>query len=105
MSEYLAARDERIAFLSGFTGSNGTALIMREDTTKNIKEEALMWVDGRYYIQAQNELYAGAGWTMMKSEVGHKDVFEWVKDNLPEGTRIGCDEAQVPWKTYQYMEK
>ena len=44
-SEYLAPCDERIAFISGFTGSNGLCL-----TTP---DKALMWTDGRYYLQAQ----------------------------------------------------
>jgi Xaa-Pro aminopeptidase len=44
-SEYLAPCDERIAFISGFTGSNGLCL-----TTA---DKALMWTDGRYYLQAE----------------------------------------------------
>ena len=47
-SEYLAPCDERIAFISGFTGSNGLCLIT--------KDKALMWTDGRYYLQAGNQL-------------------------------------------------
>jgi Xaa-Pro aminopeptidase len=42
MSEYTAPKDERIAFISGFTGSQGTALIT--------KDKSLVWTDGRYYI-------------------------------------------------------
>lgn len=42
-SEYLAEHDKRRAFVSGFTGSAGTAII----TSKN----ALLWTDGRYYAQ------------------------------------------------------
>lgn len=44
-SEYLAPGDERIAFISGFTGSNGLCLVT--------DEQALMWTDGRYYLQAE----------------------------------------------------
>jgi Xaa-Pro aminopeptidase len=44
-SEYLAPCDERIAFISGFNGSNGICLVTEED--------ALMWTDGRYYLQAE----------------------------------------------------
>ena len=42
-SEYLASCDERRAFISGFDGSAGTAIV----TAK----EALMWTDGRYFLQ------------------------------------------------------
>jgi len=43
-SEYLAPKDERIAFISGFTGSNGLCVITHD--------QSLCWTDGRYYLQA-----------------------------------------------------
>ena len=47
-SEYIAPCDERIAYISGFTGSNGVVVVTMQD--------AKMWTDGRYYIAATNEL-------------------------------------------------
>ena len=44
-SEYLCPCDERVSFLSGFTGSNAIALISQD--------EALLWTDGRYFLQAE----------------------------------------------------
>ena len=55
-SEYIAACDERRAFISGFTGSAGTAVI-----TEN---QALLWADGRYYLQASEQI--DNNWTLMK---------------------------------------
>lgn len=43
-SEYIAACDERVLFISGFSGTNGTCVIT--------KTEARMWTDSRYYLQA-----------------------------------------------------
>ena len=43
-SEYLCPCDERVAFISGFTGSNAIAVISQT--------EALVWTDGRYFLQA-----------------------------------------------------
>lgn len=43
-SEYLAPCDERIKFISGFSGSNGLCVVTQTD--------ALMWTDGRYYLAA-----------------------------------------------------
>lgn len=43
-SEYLCERDERVRFLTGFSGSNGIALLSQK--------EALLWTDGRYFLQA-----------------------------------------------------
>ena len=42
-SEYSTASDERRHFLSGFTGSAGTAVVT--------KDKALLWTDGRYFLQ------------------------------------------------------
>jgi len=44
-SEYIAPCDERIAYISGFTGSNGVTVVTQQD--------AKMWTDGRYYIAAE----------------------------------------------------
>lgn len=47
-SEYVGAADARREFLTGFTGSSGTALVT--------SDQALMWTDGRYFLQAEQEL-------------------------------------------------
>ena len=57
-NEYIAEADERIKFISNFSGSNGLGLVT--------KDVALMWTDGRYYIQIEKELYPG--WKMKKME-------------------------------------
>ncbi len=59
-SEYLAPVDERIAFISHFTGSNGLCVVTQK--------AALLWTDSRYYLAAEKEL--DAGWTMRKMEQG-----------------------------------
>lgn len=95
MSEYVAAHDERIAFLSGFSGSNGICLVTREDEEADKgKELALMWTDGRYYLQAGKQLYDG--WKMMKIEAGQPHYSEWIKTNVKKGSKIACDETQIP---------
>lgn len=55
-SEYISNHDKRRDFLTGFTGSAGTAIV-----TNN---EALLWTDGRYYLQASQEM--DENWTLMK---------------------------------------
>ena len=57
-SEYVGDAHKRREFLTGFTGSSGTALVTLDD--------ALMWTDGRYFLQAEQEL--SEDWTLMKSE-------------------------------------
>ena len=91
MSEYVAKCDERIAFLSGFSGSSGLCLVTREDEGNEANEQALMWTDGRYYLQAGKQLYDG--WKMMKIEAGQPHYAEWIKTNIKKGSKIGCDET------------
>lgn len=59
MSEYAPAFQGRREYISNFTGSAGTAVITHDG--------AYLWTDGRYFIQAKDEL--GPGWTLMKSGV------------------------------------
>ena len=79
-SEYIAEADERIKFISNFSGSNGIGLV-----TQN---EAFMWTDGRYFIQIEKELYPG--WKMKKMRED-ESLTEYVKKNLPKGITIGMD--------------
>ncbi|PIN08888.1 Xaa-Pro aminopeptidase [Handroanthus impetiginosus] len=81
-SEYVSARDARREFVSGFTGSAGLALI-----TAN---EALLWTDGRYFLQAEQQL--SNQWKLMR--MGEDPVVDiWMADNLPSDAAIGVD----PW--------
>jgi Xaa-Pro aminopeptidase len=64
-SEYLAPCDERIAYISGFKGSNGLCLVTK-DKENDDQGKALMWTDGRYYLAAGKQLEEG--WEMMKIE-------------------------------------
>lgn len=82
LSEYTAAFYNRREFISGFTGSAGTAII-----TKN---QSLLFTDGRYHNQASLEL--DETWTLMKQ--GLKDVptiTEFLADNLPPGAIVAID--------------
>ncbi|WCJ30965.1 aminopeptidase P1 [Euphorbia peplus] len=81
-SEYVSARDKRREFVSGFSGSAGLALI-----TMN---EARLWTDGRYFLQATQQL--SNQWTLMR--MGEDPpVDTWMADNLPANAAIGID----PW--------
>lgn len=55
-NEYLALSDRRRAFITGFTGTAGTAIITLE--------HACLWTDGRYYLQASQQI--DSNWTLMK---------------------------------------
>ena len=82
-SEYLAAVDKRRAFISGFTGSAGTALITRE--------KALLWTDGRYHDQAVEEMDPDH-WALMKQGLAETPSLEaWLAEELESGDLVGAD--------------
>ncbi|GAA5993942.1 hypothetical protein JCM5350_005074 [Sporobolomyces pararoseus] len=87
-SEYLAECDERRAWISGFTGSAGTAIVH--------KQQALLWTDGRYHQQAAQEITKD--WTLFKQ--GLPDVPSWTEylstashssKLFPSGSKLGLD--------------
>lgn len=81
-SEYVCSADMRRAFISGFTGSAGTALILMD--------MALLWTDGRYFLQAEGEL--SSEWTLMKSgEKGVLELPDWVVKHMKSGQKFGID--------------
>uniref|UniRef100_A0A8C1NY23 X-prolyl aminopeptidase (aminopeptidase P) 2, membrane-bound n=1 Tax=Cyprinus carpio TaxID=7962 RepID=A0A8C1NY23_CYPCA len=73
LSEYIAPRDARLAWMSGFTGSAGTAVI-----TQN---KAVLWTDSRYWIQAERQI--DCNW-----ELERDDTFDVYNTNLAPAGRI-----------------
>lgn len=87
--EYCAPHDERLAFLTGFTGSAGLALVLRD--------RALIFVDGRYQVQVRQQVDLGA------YEIEHYDdapVDQWLERHGAPGLRIGCNPMLVPARTF-----
>ncbi|TKR94008.1 hypothetical protein L596_008359 [Steinernema carpocapsae] len=81
-SEYISDHDFRVKFLSGFAGSNAFTII-----TKN---EALLWTDGRYFIQANEQMEDG--WTLMKQGLPESvDPVDWMVENLSSSVNVGFD--------------
>ncbi len=80
--EYVAPGDERLAWLTGFTGSAGFAAITAQ--------EAGVFVDGRYRAQVRVQTDADAFQPVDWPEV---KLAEWLRRSLPEGGRLGFD----PW--------
>lgn len=82
-SEYLPAAWQQREWISGFTGSYGTVVVL--------KDQAGLWTDSRYFIQAENQL-KGTGIVMHKLRVPEAvDYPDWLAANLPEESRVGVD--------------
>uniref|UniRef100_A0AAR2J4N1 X-prolyl aminopeptidase (aminopeptidase P) 1, soluble n=2 Tax=Pygocentrus nattereri TaxID=42514 RepID=A0AAR2J4N1_PYGNA len=83
-SEYIAPCDCRREFVCGFNGSAGTAIVT--------EQHAAMWTDGRYFLQASQQM--DNNWTLMK--MGLKETpsqEDWLISVLPENSKVGVD----PW--------
>ena len=82
-SEYTGEHFKTRAYLSGFTGSAGTVVITKND--------AGLWTDGRYFIQAQKQL-AGSGIRLFKmGEPGVPTVEEFLYSSMDKGSKLGFD--------------
>jgi len=80
-SEYPTEYDKCRRFLSGFTGSTGTLLVMME--------EAYLWTDGRYFLQAESEL-KDSGITLMKmGEPGVPSLDELLEEKMKKDEVLG----------------
>lgn len=92
-SEYVANYFKGREFISGFTGSAGTLLV-------GLKE-AYLWTDGRYFIQADNEL-KGSGISLMKMRTpGYPTIEEWLKKNVNSGEVLGFDGSVLSVDQYE----
>ena len=79
--EYVAPRDERLAWLTGFTGSAGFCVAL--------KDKAAIFVDSRYTLQAQvqtRDAFTPVDWPKTTLET-------WLLEHAGDGTIIGFD----PW--------
>lgn len=82
-SEYVGEHFKARAFITGFTGSAGTAVIT--------KDEAGLWTDGRYFVQAAQQL-EGSGVKLFKmGEPGVPTVEEYIANVIPENGTLGFD--------------
>jgi Xaa-Pro aminopeptidase len=82
LSEYVGGYAQRLAWLTGFGGSAGTAAVL--------KDKAAMFVDGRYTLQVRDQV---DGKLYEYRSVPQDSLAEWLAANAGEGARVGFD----PW--------
>lgn len=81
--EYVPERWKSRRWISGFTGSAGTAVVTLD--------KAALWTDSRYFIQAAEQL-EGTGFLLMKEKIeGTPSVAEWLGSTLPAGSIVAVD--------------
>ena len=81
-NEYLPACAERLAWITGFSGSAGTAVVMQD--------EAAIFVDGRYIIQVETQVNPKV---FVPHHFTEWPVSEWLGSVLKPGQKLGYD----PW--------
>jgi Xaa-Pro aminopeptidase len=82
MSEYVGSYAKRLAWLTGFEGSAGSAVVL--------PEQAAIFVDGRYTLQVRQQV-SPSEWSYQS--VPETSVTQWLQEHAPEKARIGYD----PW--------
>lgn len=96
-SEYIADHYKTRVWISGFTGSAGTVVVT--------EDEAILWTDGRYFIQAEKEL-EGSEIQLYKMGIpGFPTYMEWLRDNLNDGDSLGFDGKIFPQEDVKRLEK
>jgi Xaa-Pro aminopeptidase len=81
-NEYLPASEERLAWLTGFSGSAGVAVVLAE--------RAALFVDGRYTLQAREQVDAA---TFVVEHLVERPPEAWIEECVAAGTKLGYD----PW--------
>lgn len=96
-SEYVGDYFKARKYMTGFTGSAGTAVVTMS--------EAGLWTDGRYFIQAENQLAGSSVDLYRMGEEGVPTVQEFLEDKLPQGGTLGFDGRVVNSAEAQKYEK
>lgn len=94
LGEYVPPQNERLQWVSGFTGSAGAVLVL--------KDSAAIFVDGRYTIQVRQQVpeehYAF-------HHLVEEPPVPWLTEQLDESARVGFDSRMVPLSSYQSWQK
>jgi len=95
-SEYIADHYKTRVWISGFTGSAGTVVIT--------EDKAILWTDGRYFIQAEKELESSEYQLFKMGIPGYPSYSQWLKENLKKGDSLGFDGRVFAQKLVEKLE-
>ena len=96
-SEYVGSFFKTRAWLSGFTGSAGTLVVL--------PERAALWTDGRYFLQAGQQLAGSTIELMREGQPGVPSVADFLAEHLPRGGTLGFDGRTVSAAFARGLEK
>ena len=93
VGEYFRCRE----YISGFTGSAGTVIVT--------KDKSFLWTDGRYFIQAENELQGTEIHLFKSGTENTPTINEFLKENLNYGKTLGFDGRVVSYNEMVNFQK
>jgi Xaa-Pro aminopeptidase len=96
LNEYVPDHYKARAWISGFTGSAGTVVVTRD--------KAILWTDGRYYIQAARQI-KDSEFKLYKMEKGIPNYMEFIEQSLSNGQGVGFDARVLPCADVLKMKK
>ncbi|WP_062552129.1 aminopeptidase P family protein [Peptoniphilus phoceensis] len=96
-SEYLPDYYKEREFVTGFTGSQGTAVITNQD--------AYLWTDGRYFIQAEKEIKDFGFELKKQGQAGVLNYDEWIAENIEDGMTIGLNAEYFSHQEFKSISK
>ncbi|XP_059166348.1 xaa-Pro aminopeptidase 1-like isoform X2 [Physella acuta] len=96
-SEYPTEYDQRRAYISGFSGSSGTAVVTMSS--------AALWTDGRYFLEAEQSL--DCNWILMRSGLTDTPAIEqWLNSQLlNERSNVGIDKSLISHSSFLSLQK
>lgn len=94
-SEYVSNYDRRLRFISGFTGSNGYALILLD--------RAVLFTDGRYELQADQDL--DCNWWLVVSDEPLADIPLWLKANNLRNLKVATDARLLSLQNFDHLDE
>jgi Xaa-Pro aminopeptidase len=94
LGEYIPAHNERLRWISGFTGSAGAVIVTRE--------RAAIFVDGRYTVQVRQQVSPEL---FEYCRLAEDPQAEWLAQALPRGARVACDPRLHSLRWYRETHK
>jgi len=95
-SEYMAPHWTEMSWITGFLGETGTALITMD--------EALLWTDSRYYLQAESELQGTTVTLMRESDIDCPTIPQWLVSHNAELTRVAVNAEMYSVNGYSTLK-
>ncbi len=96
-SEYMADRWKEITWITGFKGETGTVLVTLD--------EAFLWTDSRYYLQAEKELAGTTVELMRESDLDTPTIPEWLNAHLASGQQVGVNPEMFSVQGYAALNE